>query len=138
MTRKRALLAGLLGLVYPGLGHIYIREWIWAVIWFIVAVVTAVFVMPQTLVEAIEADGYTALLDMGDHLTVEAWAALSSIRLLNAIDAALLALRPETVEEEEPTHTACPECGGDLDEDLSFCPWCTTELERPTASETDT
>jgi hypothetical protein len=125
-TEKRPWLAALLAFMYPGLGHVYLREWIRALAWFAIAILVAMLVMPTELVEAAETEGLGVLLRTSEFLTFEAITALLAIRMLNAIDAAILALKP--TEPTQPTNN-CPNCGGELDEDLDFCPWCTRHLD---------
>jgi ornithine cyclodeaminase/alanine dehydrogenase-like protein (mu-crystallin family) len=36
----------------------------------------------------------------------------------------LAAVGPRTTDEPQ-----CPNCGGELDPEIDFCPWCTVELE---------
>lgn len=127
MTWTRAFIAGLLGLIYPGVGHMYLREWLRAFAWFIIAILAAALVTPPELVEAVEIEGMSVLLDMSEYISLEAYAMLFAIRLLNALDASIIALRPRQEPDQSPS---CPNCGGDLDDDLDFCPWCTFRLDR--------
>lgn len=122
----RAAIAIGLSVLYPGLGHVYLREWIRAIAWFAIAILAAMLVMPVELVEATETEGLSVLLRTSEFLTFEAITALLAIRMLNAIDAAILALKP--TEPEPPTNN-CPNCGGELDDDIDFCPWCTLQLD---------
>lgn len=122
----RAAIAIGLSVLYPGLGHVYLREWLRAIAWFAIAILAAMLVMPVELVEATETEGLSVLLRTSEFLTFEAITALLAIRMLNAIDAAILALKPTT--PEQPTNN-CPNCGGELDDDLDFCPWCTRHLD---------
>lgn len=122
----RAAIAIGLSVLYPGLGHVYLREWLRAIAWFAIAILAAMLVMPVELVEATETEGLSVLLRTSEFLTFEAITALLAIRMLNAIDAAILALKPTT--SEQPTNN-CPNCGGELDDDIDFCPWCTKHLD---------
>lgn len=122
----RAAIAIGLSVLYPGLGHVYLREWIRAIAWFAIAIFAAMLVMPVELIEATETEGLSVLLRTSEFLTFEAITALLAIRMLNAIDAAILALKPT---EPEPPTNSCPNCGGELDDDIDFCPWCTLQLD---------
>lgn len=122
----RAAIAIGLSVLYPGLGHVYLREWLRAIAWFAIAILAAMLVMPVELIEATETEGLSVLLRTSEFLTFEAITALLAIRMLNAIDAAILALKPTT--PEQPTNN-CPNCGGELDDDIDFCPWCTKHLD---------
>lgn len=125
-SHRRAVLAAVLAVVYPGLGHVYLREWVRAVAWFGLALLTAVVVVPESTVVALESNGLAALASASEDLPLEAFLALLAVRLLNAIDAAVLGLRPAPVQD--PKTVTCPSCGRELDDDLDFCHWCTQPL----------
>lgn len=139
MSRKRALIAGLLSVVYPGVGHLYLREFVRAFAWFGVAFLTALFVVPESAVTAFENGGVSAFLEASRDLPSGAFLALFMVRALNVIDAVRLGLRsemePEPPEVEPEEGASCPHCGKELDEDLAFCPWCSTRLEPETGPE---
>lgn len=132
MSRKRAFIAGLFSVVYPGLGHIYLREWLRAIGWFAAAFATALLVIPESAVAAYEAGGVAALFEASGTLPTGALLALFTIRALNVIDAAWLGLRSGARSVDPREGDTCPHCGGELDEDLEFCPWCSTRLTSPT------
>jgi predicted amidophosphoribosyltransferase len=50
------------------------------------------------------------------------------ITTLNVVDAYWLAVNENQTQEVEAGMT-CPNCGKELDEDIDFCHWCTTQLE---------
>lgn len=138
VTRKRAIIAGLLGAVYPGLGHVYLREWVRAVAWFVLAIVAVAIVLPQSVLETAGAGGLDAVIAASRDLPFAVVAVITAIRLLNAIDAIWLALSASskvTGSQEGPT---CENCGGELDPDLEFCPWCSTEIAPGSAGRGDT
>lgn len=125
MWAQAAIAVGL-SILYPGLGHIYLRKWIRALAWFSIALLAAMLVMPVELVEATETEGLSVLLETSEYLSLEAITALFAIRILNAIDAAIIAIKPTKVEQGGNN---CPNCGGELDDELDFCPWCTARLD---------
>ena len=128
--RRRPLIASILAFVYPGLGHLYLRAWIRAVAWFGLALVTAMLVIPESALTAFESGGLQGLLEASESFPIEVTLSLLVVRVLNVIDAYLTGLRmdrPVETETDSPAST-CPECGKELDEDLDFCPWCTTRL----------
>lgn len=126
MSRKQAVLAGLLSVIYPGLGHVYLREWLRALGWFGLALATTSLVIPDSTLRAIESVEFGVLLEASRTLPRDAILAIVAVRALNVADAVLLGLERHTpAQESAPT---CPDCGGDLDEDLDFCPWCTRRL----------
>ncbi|MCL9812857.1 zinc ribbon domain-containing protein [Natranaeroarchaeum aerophilus] len=133
MIRKRPLIAVLLAFVYPGLGHAYLRRWLRALLWFGLVVSAVVFIVPNEPFEAADsvlagAQAVAEQLSFGESL------ALASIVVFNMLDAYVLAAyvdRPTTTRAgDEDTVPSCPHCGKDLDEDLTFCHWCTTELDQ--------
>lgn len=138
MSRKRAALAGLLSIVYPGLGHVYLRAWIRALGWFGLALATASLVVPDQTVQSIDTLDLGVILDAARTLPRDALLAILFVRVLNVVDAAWLGLTAGRLQEGEGPPT-CPECGGELDEEIDFCPWCTQRLETTeTAESTET
>ena len=140
LLRRRPLIAGLLGFLYPGLGHLYLRAWVRAIAWFALALVTAAMVVPESAIAAFQQQGIEGLIAASRDFSLEVTGSLLVVRVLNVVDAYLTGLRQERATVESPTETAatCPNCGGELDEDIDFCPWCTVELsEFETEEETD-
>lgn len=126
---RRSLVASILALIYPGLGHVYLRAWLRAIAWFVVALIAAAMVMPESAYAAYEADGFSGLLEASQNLPMEVFLSMSVIRVLNALDAYLTGLQSAATEAKPAASDTCPECGKELDADLDFCPWCTTRLE---------
>lgn len=126
---RRSLIAAVLALVYPGFGHLYLRAWIRAVAWFVVALIAAAMVMPESAYAAYEANGFSGLLEASKNLPLEAILSMTVVRVLNALDAYLTGLQQSVTTETATDAATCPECGKELDDDLDFCPWCTTRLE---------
>lgn len=134
MSRRRALVAGVFAVIYPGLGHVYLREWLRALSWFGLALLTAALVVPADVLTAYETGGLARLFEASRGLPLASVGALLAIRLLNVIDAVRLALAPRRVSEPADAAT-CPECGGEVDPELDFCHWCTARLDRPGAAQ---
>jgi len=132
---RRSLIAAFLALIYPGLGHVYLRAWLRAIAWFLVALIAAALIMPESAFAAYEANGFAGLLEVSRNLPSEAVLSMTVVRVLNAVDAYLTGLRTAKRDDTEsaPTNT-CPECGKELDEDLDFCPWCSTRLDDDATS----
>lgn len=128
MGRTRAIIAAALATIYPGLGHVYLREWFRAFAWFVLSVATAALVVPPEVIAAYESGGIDALWEASRSLPLQAILAILALRVLNVVDAAWLGLRPRhtAAGAEGPT---CPNCGRELDADLDFCHWCTTPLD---------
>jgi len=134
VTRRRAIIAGLLGAVYPGLGHVYLRAWFRAGSWFVLAVVTVAVVLPPSMIEAAEAGGLDAIIAASRDLPMAVMVVITGIRLLNAIDAIWLALSASSKVAGSHEGPTCTKCGGELDPELEFCPWCSTEVGASDAS----
>ncbi|MFC7166743.1 zinc ribbon domain-containing protein [Halospeciosus flavus] len=129
---RRGLVAAVLSFLYPGVGHLYLRKWVRAIAWFALAMLTAAVLVPDAAFEAFRQGGVGAMLQID--YPIETTLGLLAVRLTNVVDAYLVAVRsrgpaaagPGPGADEEAT---CPACGKELDRDLDFCPWCTTELE---------
>lgn len=132
LIRRRPIIAGLLGFLYPGLGHIYLRAWLRAIAWFALALVTAAMVVPDSAVTAFQQTGVEGLISASRNFSMEVTGSLLVVRVLNVVDAYLTGLRQDRAAERGPETEAatCPNCGGELDEEIDFCPWCTTELSE--------
>lgn len=118
----RPWLAAALSLVLAGLGHLYLGALYRAVGWFSLFGAMAYFTVPMSVLTApLEA---TAL---------EVLPVLVVIGLAT-VDAFLRARR-RRVGASIAAREACPQCGRDLDPDLSFCHWCTHELSAPLPSD---
>lgn len=125
--RKRPWLAALLAIVHPGLGHVYLREWARALLWFGLVLTAASLLIPTEL--AAEAASIEAVLEMSRELPFEVALALSAIVFVSMVDAFWVARRKNERTRMEATGTRCPNCGREVDIDIDFCHWCTTELD---------
>lgn len=132
LIRRRPIIAGLLGFLYPGLGHVYLRAWLRAIAWFALALVTAAMVVPESAVTAFQQTGIDGLVSASRDFSMEVTGSLLVVRVLNVVDAYLTGLRQdrESAREASSETPTCPNCGGALDADIDFCPWCTTELSE--------
>lgn len=137
--RYRPYLAGLLGTLATGFGHLYLRRWLRGLGWIALAfAVTAAFVPEQTM-DAIAA-GETLSNETALYPTMV-------VQLAGAFDAFMLAYRENTgvdtaidpdidvpvVSDGDEDTVTCPNCGKEVDADLNFCHWCTTEFATPDA-----
>jgi len=133
--RLRPYVAGLLGTIATGFGQFYLRRWLRGVGWLALAfAVTFAFVPKGTLVSMSSGE---AIADS------TALYPTMAVQFAGAFDAFLLAYRSRTesdvtpeidvpvVSEENPGMVTCPNCGKDVDADLEFCHWCTTEFASP-------
>lgn len=158
MSRRRPWLAALLAVLYPGAGHLYLRAWFRALAWFGLALLVAMLVLPEPVLEAGEQGGFSAFYDAFLAVEPQTILPLFVVNALNVLDAYLTARRMDSrtaqeglfngdllgsgTEQQagsqgETQHVAgdCPNCGRELDTDLDFCPWCTTRLPQETEGE---
>lgn len=128
--RKRPWLAAMLAFIYPGLGHVYLREWLRAVLWFGLVFSTSTLLIDETAMAPLDS-GVTleGVVAVSQNIPLEASVALLMITLLSMADAFWMATR-ENTETEVAEGSTCPHCGKELDEDIDFCHWCTTELNE--------
>jgi len=126
---KRPWLGALLSFFLPGLGHVYLREWLRSAMWlaFAVSAVLLFVPLPDAATTGAESVGaaFDSAMQATQDLPLEALLPVWIVRIFSAIDAYWIALQfePETEEDER-----CPACGKPVDEDLDFCQWCTTPL----------
>ena len=125
-TDKRPWLAALLAFLYPGLGHVYLREWLRALVWFFLVVTSSTLLIPDGAVP--QGLSVEALVTAAEQIPPEAALALVSITFFSMVDAYWVAKR-RNAQSAVMEGTTCPHCGKDVDPDLDFCHWCTERLE---------
>lgn len=138
MVERRPLLAAALSLFYPGLGHVYLREWLRALLWFLLVVSTAMLVVPES---ALQANGLGDVLRAQRNLPVEATAALLVVTAFSMIDAYWIASRgserPDAsasagdtdADADADATVRCSECRKSVDtSEYDFCPWCGSDI----------
>ena len=125
--RKRPWLAALLAFIHPGLGHVYLREWVRALLWFGLVLTTASFLVPEGILP--ETMTLESIRQMSEALPLEAVLALATITIMSMVDAYWMANRSNQQQQEASEGVRCPNCGRDVDESLDFCHWCTTKLD---------
>jgi hypothetical protein len=135
---RRAWLAAVLAFIYPGLGHAYLRAWLRSLAWFGLALSTVAWlliagIIPESALATAREGGIDGLLAVTRTLPTEARVAIFLVTALNVFDAYVTAKQPRQATPE----LACPECGRELDEDIDFCPWCTTRLDADAEAETE-
>ena len=132
--RGNPLIAGFLGLLVTGLGHLYLRRWLRVLGWLGVAFIVSMLFVPEPTARAITSGASletSMLLSLLPVLLVEG---------ASAIDASRIAKRstrqttgdqvvPRAETETENSTVACPVCGKETDSELGFCHWCTSEIE---------
>jgi hypothetical protein len=113
---RRQWFAGLLGILYPGLGHAYLRRWPRALGWFCLAIGVAV-----VLLDPVESGGVDGAVRALRSAPPSTQFALSAVTAASGADAFHLA-------RERETGPTCPACGKDVDHGVDFCIWCTEPL----------
>lgn len=138
-SEKRPWLAALLAALVTGLGHLYLWRVRRAVGW--LAVILGVTVL---FVDAAALDS----LASWDAVDVRELAPLLVVGALSVLDAYLLAHaqnaggRPKADSGEQGDVPGeqianCPNCGRELDPDIEFCHWCTTEIDATVTDSSD-
>lgn len=137
VQEKRPWLAALLAVIVPGLGHIYIRMWLRAALWFALYFVTIEFMVPSEALP--DSASFSAFADAGAAVPPAVALLVLMVSITNIIDAYLLTKQQNNVirRHSGDAPASCPHCGKDLDEDLEFCHWCTTPLDAGQEAETD-
>ncbi|USZ69139.1 zinc ribbon domain-containing protein [Halorussus salilacus] len=140
-SEKRPWLGALLAFFLPGLGHVYLREWLRSLMWFsfVVSAVLLFVPIPDAAMETAQSGGpqaaWTAATEATQDVPFEALLPVWVVRIFSAIDAYWLAL--QTRNRPEESGEQCPACGRTVDEDLDFCQWCTTPLDGPDGENAD-
>ena len=130
-VKKSPLIAAVLALLYPGLGHVYLRRWGRALLWFVLIVSTVVALIPEAAVPTeLSVD---ALLAARSSIPGRVALFTLGISALSVVDAYRIASQSddESATQADADTVSCPNCGKELDEDLDFCHWCTTRLDDP-------
>jgi uncharacterized paraquat-inducible protein A len=130
-TRKRPWLAVVLAALYPGLGHVYLREWFRALLWFGLIITAGVVLIPASMTP--EEVSIQSMMAMSRQLPLDAMIAILALTLLSVADAYSLAKRSNRQRRRDPDGDAaptCPQCGKEIDPELDFCHWCSAELDE--------
>lgn len=114
----------MLGVLSPGLGHIYLRLWWRALLWFLMALVSVTVLATGEFPPALEIG---TLVETVETFPSDALLVLLAISYLGALDAYLQALKSRQKTQDEGT--SCPSCGRPRDEELDFCEWCADPIE---------
>lgn len=122
-SHKRPWLAAFFAVLVPGLGHVYLRAWFRALLWFWMVVLSFVLFVPEGLVDG--ATSFDDALALSAQLPTDAQIALFVVITFSAADAYWQA---NQTKRRADGHR-CPNCGHELDDlDLDFCHWCTEPL----------
>jgi hypothetical protein len=135
---KRPWVAVLLAVLYPGLGHLFLRLWGRALLWFVFIVTSTTLLVPDDVYPATVS--VEAVVGAAQAIPLVVSLLVLALSALNVVDAYLMARRMDGDDGtdrmglgaagsgDDGTRT-CPNCGKDLDGDLDFCHWCTAELD---------
>ncbi|EMA06849.1 hypothetical protein SAMN05443574_105279 [Haloarcula vallismortis] len=126
--RKRPLLAVVLAFIFPGLGHFYLRKWGRGLLWLGLLFVLSVVFVVTGAIDPVTQLSIEALSSSYQSRPTEVTIGSVVITTLNVVDAYWVAVNQNQAQEVE-AGTTCPNCGKELDEDIDFCHWCTTQLE---------
>ncbi|WP_440988997.1 DUF6677 family protein [Haloarchaeobius baliensis] len=121
MGRIRRLVAVLLSLLFPGLGHVYVSRYRRGLGFAVTAVGVVLLLGPPLPTSGPVLESALAAWESA---SFEANVALSAVEFAAMLDVYLL----ERSTDDVDTGASCPNCGRELDESLSFCPWCAHEL----------
>ncbi|ERG99666.1 MAG: hypothetical protein J07HQX50_00813 [Haloquadratum sp. J07HQX50] len=124
---RRPWLAVLLGVFVTGLGHVYLRRWGRGLTWFLLTIAATALFLPDATPAELLAGG-------GDPVQLAPALVVGIASLVDVYLQAHKIAEQEASPDKELETTNCPECGKELDDDLGFCSWCTTEL-NPDARE---
>ncbi|WP_136689307.1 DUF7575 domain-containing protein [Halorhabdus amylolytica] len=132
---RRPWVAAALSVLFPGLGHAYLREWLRMATWLVLMFATVSFLVPPDILP--QELTFDAVMEASRSLPTDLSLLILALRTLNVIDAYIVARRTQH-QEAVDAGRQCPNCGHELqDPDLSFCPWCAAELEAATVEEND-
>ncbi|WP_302080949.1 zinc ribbon domain-containing protein [Salinibaculum rarum] len=131
--KKSPLVAVVLAVLYPGLGHVYLRRWGRALLWFVAIIASVVWLVPPEAVPT--TFSIDAILEARAAVPERVALVALVLSALSVLDAYWIAANSGTAQAdttspvgEDGTQT-CPNCGKEIDENLDFCHWCTTEFE---------
>ena len=131
---KRTWLAVALALVYPGAGHLYLREGVRALLWFGLVFVTTVLSVPASAIPDSGELSIETIMAASQALPTAASVAIVALSVLSTVDAYRLARernrRVKGASADEPdTGGQCPHCGREADTEFEFCQWCGEPLD---------
>jgi hypothetical protein len=136
-SSKRAWLAVLLSFLVPGLGHLYLREWLRGAFWFLTVLLAGNVLIPTSAVPT-QGSFVDVITETYRAAPLEAKLVLVGLTVLCMVDAYWLASRDRSIRESASGVRSCPNCGKEVDEDLDFCHWCSADLSEAPAEGDET
>lgn len=129
--RGNPFIAAVLGTVVTGLGHLYLRRWLRALGWVGVTIAVSALFVPEAALSALASGTLTNPLAVVPVVLISAASAFDAFRIAAGKRANSVEARERTDTETDGTETTvvCPACGKDVDPELGFCHWCSTEFE---------
>jgi len=129
-TERRPVVAAFLSFLQPGLGHLYLREWLRAFLWAGLWLGSFAAVAASAGIELASGDSVAALFGVppwtgGVPTEVVLWSL--AVAALATLDAAWLAARNNHRLQSDIGR--CRDCGQELDPTLEFCHWCTARQD---------
>lgn len=134
----RAIAAAGLSLLFPGAGHVLLRDWVRALLFAGLFTTAVALLLPVDPLAAAGSIGDVRTILLAEPRTTQF--VLGFMLVFAAADAGFRALGfPPGSRSATTDGPACPSCGRELDTDLEFCHWCTTriEWEEPEPANTD-
>ncbi|MDS0220655.1 zinc ribbon domain-containing protein [Haloarcula sp. S1AR25-5A] len=126
--RKRPLLAVVLAFIFPGLGHFYLRKWGRGLLWLGLLFTLSVLLVVTGTIQPVSELTLEAISSAYQSRPTEVTIGSVVITTLNVVDAYWVAVNENQTQEVE-AGVKCPNCGKEIDQDIDFCHWCTTQLE---------
>ncbi|WP_049903967.1 zinc ribbon domain-containing protein [Halococcus agarilyticus] len=133
---KRTWLAVALALLYPGAGHLYLREGLRALLWFGLVFATTLLSIPTSAIPDSGELSIETITAASQALPTAASVAIVVLSVLSTIDAYRLARQRNgrvdaatTPADEPDTGGDCPHCGREADTEFEFCQWCGEPLD---------
>lgn len=131
MTWIRPVAAAALSVLFPGAGHAFIRDWVRALLFGGLFVTVLAVFLPTGDIATAASFSDAAAVAIEDSSSTTRFL-LSFLVLFAAIDSTFRAAGLPPGSGRDGDGPTCPRCGRELDEDLEFCHWCTTELDSDT------
>jgi len=129
-NRGRRTTAVLLSVLYPGLGHLYVRSWYRALGWYLGGLAglgLLVAATPGVTAALVASQSIDAAVRATRHLPVDALVGVVlGLRLLGTADVWWLLRR----RARGPAPARCDSCARTRDSALDFCPWCLDATDR--------
>lgn len=130
---KRPWLAMLLGTLFTGFGHLYLRRGWRALGWLLATYATMVLFVPSATTDALLSQ-ITSLKPVS--VPIVDVLPLLLVGIASVFDAYVLArMNNQRVLEQQMGIQRCSNCHRPIDPDVSFCQWCANPRDVPSENE---